>query len=180
MALGPGMPLSFTVRPPESVRMKAVRLAPWFWPLVESFGGQEVVARQALAALPRVRLVAFNRQFRDASDVVNPGYREDMMEQLPDGCSEDYWQDFAEWVVSRGREFYHTVRTSPAEVAEYMAEFGRARGDVLCPRGVAVMVFYERFGKSLHEATYDDRGWPRRRGRRSKVEQSAAADSPRD
>jgi hypothetical protein len=148
--------------------MKAVRVAPWFWPLVESFRGREAVVRRALAALPKARLVAFNRQYRAASDLVNPCYREDMMAQLPDGCSEDHGQDFAEWVVSRGRAFYHAVRTNPADVARYMAEFDQARGRNLHPRGVAVMVFRERFGGSLHEATYDDRGWPRRRGRRSK------------
>lgn len=145
--------------------MKAVRVAPWFWPLVESFRGRESVARRALVALPKARLVAFNRQFRDASDAVNPCYREDMLEQLPDGCSADHGQDFAEWVVGRSRSFYHAVLTHPAAAGEYMAEFGRTRGHAFCPRGLAVVVFRERFGGSLHGATYDNRGLPRR-GRR--------------
>jgi Protein of unknown function (DUF4240) len=128
--------------------MKAPRLALWFWELVESLGGDEKVMTRRFNELPRQRLLAFRRQFDRARGYVHPTYRADFRVQHGT-CSEDYGDDFAAWVVSRGREFWQEVGRHPAAFQDKLDEFGQAESGFVRPDYIVSSVFNERFGEEM-------------------------------
>jgi hypothetical protein len=131
--------------------MRAQRFPDWFWPLIESFNNDNTKMIAAFHAMPKRRLVAFYRQFKLAACEVNPQFWSDV-ESL--GHSEDTNQDYADWVVSRGRSFYIRVLRHHGDIKTYFAEFNQHERTFENPAGVASVISYERFKTSLVQLAF--------------------------
>jgi hypothetical protein len=130
--------------------MKTPRLPPWFWPLVESFGGEVRAMTERFKAMPRRRLLAFRRQYDRALSHVHPYHREDFV--IGDReCSEDHGDDFAAWVVSQGRVFWDGLRRHPTSFQRRLEEFEPVSFEAMQrrPDFIASAVFHERFGEDM-------------------------------
>lgn len=101
-------------------------------------------------AMPRQRLLAFRRAYDRAASSVHPYHRSDFTFGERD-CSEDHADDFAAWVVSRGRAFWNKVRNHPADGPRFLDEFEPAAFDAMNrrPDFIAGEVFHTRFGESI-------------------------------
>jgi hypothetical protein len=132
------------------MRMKAPRLSPWFWPLVESLGGDVQAMSERFKAMPRQRLLAFRRMYDRALSHVHPYHRGDFVFGDRD-CSEDHADDFAAWVVSRGREFWDEVRRHPKDGPRYLDEFAPIADKEMDrrPDFIAGGVLHERYGENI-------------------------------
>ena len=130
--------------------MKSPRLPLWFWPLVESLDGDVPAMETRFRAMPRQRLLAFRRMYDRALSGVHPYHRTDFVFGDRD-CSEDHADDFAAWVVSRGRTFWDQVRRCPEDGPAYLDEFEPISFREMCrrPDFIAGNVFQERFGESI-------------------------------
>lgn len=64
-------------------------------------------------------------------------------------CSEDHGEDFAAWVVSRGRVFLDEVRLHPEAIQRYLDEFDPLESGFVRPDHITSKVFYERFGEEM-------------------------------
>jgi hypothetical protein len=137
--------------------MKAPRLSPWFWELMESVGPEALRNdRDALTvrfrALPRQRLLAFHRQFDRASGHVNPVNRSDFRSR-EGNLGEDSGDDWAAWMVCRGRAAWDEVRRHPTTFQRHLDDFFRAEWSVR-PDYVAAAVFEERFDEEILDVLY--------------------------
>ena len=110
--------------------MKVPRLSPWFWPLVESLGYDAAAITERFRVMPRQRLLAFRRQYDRARRHVHPTSRGDFEVGERD-CSEDHGDDFAAWVVSRGRAFWDEVRSRPRECWRFFDEFEKVEFEAM-------------------------------------------------
>lgn len=130
--------------------MKVPRLSPWFWPLVESLGRDATGMESQFCAMSRQRLLAFRRMYDRARSHVHPYLRGDFVFGDRD-CSEDHADDFAAWVVSRGRAFWDEVRRRPEDGSRYLGEFEPISFQEMgrLPDFIAGKVFQERFGESI-------------------------------
>lgn len=97
-----------------------------FWALVDSSreageGGQEARLAEILAALPPEEVVSFDREYR-AFKV--RAYRWDLWAVayiINGGCSDDGFEYFRDWLISRGRAFYEGVLAKPETAAKGVA-----------------------------------------------------------
>ncbi|WP_171469892.1 DUF4240 domain-containing protein [Frigoriglobus tundricola] len=130
-------------------------MAAWFWPLVESLGTDADVMASRFRAMPLQRLLAFRRQYDRARGKVNPIYRADFVIGARD-CSEDHADDFAAWVVSRGRAFWGEVRRHPSKCWQFLGEFEPVEFEAMSrrPDFIAGSVFHERFGENIVSVLY--------------------------
>ncbi len=163
--------------------MKAPRLSPWFWPLVESLGGDVSAMEERFMAMPRQRLLAFRRMYDRALSHVHPYHRPDFVFGERD-CSEDHADDFAAWVVSRGREFWDAVRRHPENGPRHLDAFEPIADKEMGrrPDFIAGNVFYERFGESIVLVLYHPELAARERqqsAEQRQAEPGAAADRGR-
>ena len=95
------------------------------------------------------------------------------------GCSEDYGDDFAAWIVMQGQAPFDDLRSDPSRIQNLLDTFGGVesheqpelawdnRIDRDEYRGyqradyIVTPIYELRFGEDLHDACYDGRGWPR-------------------
>jgi hypothetical protein len=52
--------------------MTAPQFSPWFWPLVESLGGDKEPIAQRFQAMPREQLLGFGREYERARSCIHP------------------------------------------------------------------------------------------------------------
>jgi hypothetical protein len=68
--------------------------------------------------------------------------------------SEDVNKDFSYWVVTRGRDFFHRVRTHHEKLKVHYDRFFKSDAGFHDPRGIAGNVFYERFEEEIVLAAF--------------------------
>jgi hypothetical protein len=151
----------------------------WFWDLIESSGRSLRTLAGKLEQLPNEQLRQYRLQYDEAKDWVSPHSAEEFWPYVTD-CSEDRADDFAAWVVGRGREFFDRVRSNPEAVQQHLDVFevvrmGRgaagAEWDIAVdrddyrgyqrPDAIVISIYETRFGEDLLDACYDQRGHPR-------------------
>jgi hypothetical protein len=86
----------------------------WFWDILESSQHSLRALCRQLEALPREKLYSFQYQYQEAMEHLPPGDQEvpglASTARVPAELDEE---DFAAWVVSQGRAFYHDLRREP-------------------------------------------------------------------
>lgn len=156
------------------------RFSPWFWELLESSEHSLRSLCRRLEQLPKEQLRRYRLEYDEAKDCVNPCYWEECYPHLSEECSEDHGDDISAWVVMQGRDFFEQVLTHPEEVQRYLDIFSKVemrqgfpelRWDETVDRAefqgyqradyIASPIYQTRFGEDLHDACYDERGWPR-------------------
>ena len=125
------------------------------------------------------RPLPLSRGVRQPEERSKPHDWDECHPYLAEPCSEDHADDFAVWVVMQGVEFYGEVASHPERIHQYLEMFdeceaGRGhtelrwvesvdRDDYLgCQRAdfIASAIYRSRFGGSILEACYDNRGRP--------------------
>jgi hypothetical protein len=133
--------------------MRPPRIAPWFWKLMELVGSDalrndEEALKTCFRAMSRQRLLVFYRQFRQVRAQVNPVNRSDFRSEAGN-LSEDCGNDFAAWVVCRGRAFWTAVHRHPESFQSYLDQFFQPDPWNVRPDYVACNVFSERFNEEI-------------------------------
>src|SRR5262249_34522777 len=82
----------------------------WFWDVLESSRHSLRALCRELEALPREQFYAFQYQYYEAMDYVEPNNQD-----VPVPADVDD-EDFADWVVSQGRVFYYDLRRDPEKL----------------------------------------------------------------
>ena len=108
-------------------------LSPWFWELLESSNANLRALCRRLEQLPKEQLRAYQRQYDEAKEFVNPIYRDELFRYITGNCSEDHGDDFSAWVVMQGRRFYERVRADAPSIQRYLDLFNEAE----CRSGVS-------------------------------------------
>jgi hypothetical protein len=98
-------------------------LSPWFWDLLESSSSSLCLLCRKLEQLPRELLRSYQEQYDEAKEHVNPHYCEEFWPYIVEAISEDHCDDFAAWVVMRGRHFYQQLRANPASLPRQLEVF---------------------------------------------------------
>ena len=93
--------------------MKIPRIDDSFWNVVESSRHSLRALCHQLEAMPREQFYAFQYQYHEAMDYVAPD-DEATVFRVPEDVDHE---DFADWVVSQGREFYYDLRRQPERLA---------------------------------------------------------------
>jgi hypothetical protein len=102
------------------------RISAWFWELLESSGRSLSFLCRQLEQLPEDQLRRYRDDYDEAKSYVNPCYWDECLPHLRQDCSEDHGDDFAAWVVMKGRAFYEEVRPHPEAVGGYLDQFAEA------------------------------------------------------
>src|SRR5262245_10141842 len=129
--------------------MRSPRVPPWFWELMESVGPEALrndteALEVRFRAMTRQRLLAFFRLFMRAWGYANPVNRPGF--QSREGIlSEDAGDDFAAWVVCRGRAFWAGLNLWSFQ--RYLDEYRQPDPWNVRPDYVAGRIFEERFGE---------------------------------
>ena len=144
----------------------------WFWQLIESSEHKLQCLAEKLELLTKEQLIAFQFQYEDAKELVSPMWANEPGEigSYIEECSEDNADDFADWVVSQGRNFFDDVKSNPASGPEYLTMYEQHDRDEmflhLCwnddvereeyrglqsPGFIARGVYECRFGESLYD-----------------------------
>jgi Protein of unknown function (DUF4240) len=143
-------------------------VSPWFWDQLESSGRSLRSLCRKLEELPKEELRRYRLEYEEAKCDVNPCSWDACQPFLSGGCSEDYGDDFAAWVVMQGREFFGRVLSHPEDVQRHLEMFGevgmrRGPADLRwdnevdredyggCQRAdyIALAVYRARFGEDL-------------------------------
>ncbi len=104
------------------------------WMILDEATGSEQQLRNILGAKPKVIIVAFDREFRRASDNLRNNI------EVP-GESEDALKDLYAMVVSKGKDFYDHIVNHPERIL-----LDTKPGDP-CYFGVAGSVLLHLFGE---------------------------------
>jgi hypothetical protein len=151
-----------------------------FWDVIGSSARNLRTLSRKLERFSKLDLCRYRVAYDNWKSQVNPHYWEECHPYLAEACSEDHSDDFAAWVVMQGVEFYDEVATHPERVQQYLEMFsdceaglgqGELRWDQEVDRDdyrgsqradfIASAIYRSRFGGSILDACYDNRGWPR-------------------
>lgn len=133
----------------------------WFWTAIEQAGGELQTLVEWLEKISRELLIEFAAHAQLAAEAVCDPWDGPTIDGIT--FSEDDVQDFATWVVSRGRSFWGEVCAADELepfVRRYWAEDGSWSVEVSEPayRGyqsvtqIAFAIYERRFGADLFEA----------------------------
>jgi hypothetical protein len=147
--------------------------------LLESCGRNLRTLSRALERFSKLDLCRYYVAYDNYAGEVNPQNWEEFP-NLTCEVSEDYLEEFAEWVVSQGAEFYHEVAAHPERIQQYLEMFiacdsGRGYAELRwdnnvdrdeyrgyqSAQGVAMAIYCSRYGGNILDACCDDRGHPR-------------------
>jgi len=115
---------------------------------IEALRNDEESLKLRFRAMTRQRLLAFFRYFGRARGHVNPVNRSDFQSKRGN-LSEDCGNDWAAWVVCRGRTFWDEVHRHPASFQSYLDQFFQADPWNVRPDYVAGYIFEERFREEI-------------------------------
>jgi hypothetical protein len=145
--------------------------------LLESCGRNLRTLSRKLERFSQLDLCRYQVAYDNRKNEVNPHYWEECHPYLTEECSEDSSEDFAEWVVSQGAEFYHEVAAHPERIQQYLETFsecesGRGQAELRwdndvdrdeyrgyqSAQGIAMAIYRSRYGANLLNACYDSQG----------------------
>ena len=154
--------------------LEVPRIDDWFWDALESSDHSLRELCRKLEELPREQLYSFQYQYMEAMEYAPPG-DQDAPAPLSSGLCPDGFpdEDFADWVVSQGREFYYQLRREPERLQEYVSmylasEDGSGSSELRwdndvdreeyrgwqSPFQVGFAIFRARFGKDIVQMIY--------------------------
>jgi len=129
------------------------RIPSWFWEAMGAIGpdalrNDTAALEVRFRALPRHRLLAFFRQFMRACSHANPVNRSGFRSR-EGNLSEDAGDDFAAWVVCRGRAYWSSLDRDSFQ--RCLDEWREADGGSERPDYVAGRIFEERFVEEVFD-----------------------------
>jgi hypothetical protein len=132
-------------------RFADLEVAPRFWELIDAAQGDKARLRGLLNEASRDDLIRFDVEFDYMTD--------DLVSQATEQEGDtDHEEDVAGWVISQGvgrfTRVYDREEEFPAEVPDWDSNL----------RGIAVVVFEERFGEPIPWQRAVER-WPTTKGR---------------
>ena len=150
-----------------------------FWELLGSCGRSLRALSRKLEQFSRRDLCRYLVAYDNRKGEVNPHDWDACHPYLAEPCSEDHADDFAAWVVMQGVEFYGEVASHPERIQQYLEMFdecesGQGHAELRWDESVdrdeyrgsqradfiASAIYRSRFGGSILEACYDNRGRP--------------------
>jgi hypothetical protein len=132
-----------------------------FWDLIDSGRKDPTVVERRIEAMSEQELVDFYWRYEDAvAELLGAEYGQNF---LYDGAaSEDFQQDVAEWIVSRGRRFYEVhldPKRFPLELDEAVLPYNH----------VAANEYHRRCGDVVRSPEDPPPAPPRRKGLRARL-----------
>ncbi len=113
-----------------------------FWELIDLARRQPEAFERELAAMDEAELVEF---YWTHEDVVADLKDESHTRYLKPPRTEDFIDDVAQWVVSRGLDYYEDIMTTPSEIPPELPPGEDPPGLT----GIASRVYETRFGSSM-------------------------------
>jgi len=106
---------------------------PSFWQVIDASKKSLRKLCRQLERMTKEELISYQRQYEDAKSLVNPIYREDFHSFADENweCSEDGADDFAAWVVMRGKPFFEKLLDDPPLLFAQAKAFEEADDDDL-------------------------------------------------
>lgn len=117
---------------------KKIEKMNWFWNIISKATLDREKLRKILKDMDREDIIEFQSMFVDFSIELQDEPYIDYMEESEDGI-----EDIANWVVSKGKEYYNKIIENP-NLIPYSVE-DRLNEDLY---GIADEVFVDRFGES--------------------------------
>jgi hypothetical protein len=111
----------------------------WFWDIIAEVREDDDFLRKKLNPMSRDEIAEFYREFTEASTELQcPPYTDSLQ-----GKSEDTIADIAEYVVSKGKDYYSAILDHPDRIPTAVPPNSPSF------KGTALTVFWERFGESI-------------------------------
>jgi hypothetical protein len=122
-----------------SSTLPADNTSSWFWDIIAEVREDDDSLRKKLQTMSRDEIAGFYQEFIEAStELQYPPYTDNLQ-----GKSEDAIADIAEYVVSKGKDYYSTILNCPDRIPSAVPLNGPSF------KGTALTVFWERFGESI-------------------------------
>jgi len=138
-----------------------------FWKLIdktrEAANGdakkQSDILTEELTKLSEEEIISFEQIFKDLKDKAYIGNLWDAATVIMDGCSDDGFQEFREWLVGRGKEAYENAMKNPETLVDILEA-----SEVIFPTllGPAMEAYEKVTGKDMPP---NPREWPELQGR---------------
>jgi hypothetical protein len=110
----------------------------WFWEILDQAQGDREKLKPLLMSLARARLVDFKVLYQRLMTAVRG------TPYMGPNLSEDDQDDFARWVVAKGRDYYFDVLKNPTKMPPKQPD-KTGNGFI----STVLRTFYERFGEEL-------------------------------
>ena len=114
---------------------------------------------EELAKLPEKEIISFHKIFSDLKDKAYIGNLWDAATVIMDGCGDDGFQEFREWLVGRGKEAYENAVKDPETLVDVLEA-----SEVVFPTllGPAIEAYEKVTGKNMPP---NPRKWAELQGR---------------
>lgn len=114
----------------------------WFWELIHLAAEHPEGFERALREMSEAELVDFYWTYEQAAADLKD---EEFVQHMAPPVTEDHIDDVAQWVVSRGLDYYEAVMLDPASIPPELPEGATVTGLT----GAAQEIYEERYGSPI-------------------------------